>query len=83
MRTIPGLAVSAALLFAGVANAQAQTPTRSGDTWGWHHHPPTEAQVNQEENAAGVASTRSRPSSDAKVIDQIFQQLMRSERPAG
>ena len=82
MRSSCRLALIGALLLAVGASAEAQTPTREGDTWGSQRHPPTEAQVEPQEGASGGASAQSRGPSGAATVDQIYRELMELEHPA-
>jgi hypothetical protein len=70
--------VLAIALFTGpvAAFAQTQSPTRIGNIWNWHDHQPTEAQVQREEKAAGIAPTPSQKASDAATLNQIYRQLL-------
>jgi hypothetical protein len=71
------VALTLALITApAAALAQTQTPTREGNIWGWRDHQPTEAQVRQEENAAGIAPTESSRDSASTKVDQLYQQLL-------
>ena len=58
------------------AIAQAQTPTREGNIWGWRDHQPTEAEIQQSERAAGVEPTPAQKDSNAATVDQLYQQLL-------
>lgn len=72
---IPAMALTLALIAAPSA-AFAQTPTREGNIWGWRDHQPSEAQVQQDENAAGIAPTKSDRDSASTTVDEIYQQLL-------
>jgi hypothetical protein len=73
----PSMVLLAALLAAPIAAfAQAQTPTRVGNIWGWQDHQPTETQVQREEKAAGIAPTPSQESSELATLNQIYRQLL-------
>ena len=82
MRSSCGLALIGALLLAVGASAEAQMPTRDGDTWGGQRHSPTEAQVEPQEGASAGASARSQDPSGAGAVDQIYRVLMELEHPA-
>jgi hypothetical protein len=70
-----GLAI--ALLTAPVAAfAQPQTPVREGNIWNWQDHQPTEALVQRDEKAAGIAPTPSQEASDAATLNEINHQLL-------
>jgi hypothetical protein len=74
---IRAMALTFALVAApAAALAQTQTPTREGNIWGWRDHQPTEAQVRQDESAAGIAPTQSDQHSTATTVDQLYQQLL-------
>jgi hypothetical protein len=62
-------------LLAAPAAAFAQVPTREGNIWNWRDHQPTEAQVQQNEKAAGVAPTPSEDAAEAATLDRIYRQL--------
>lgn len=53
------------------------TPSRQANTWDWRHHQPTEAGVEQNEQAAGVASSPARQQSSAAAVDHLDRQLLR------
>jgi hypothetical protein len=69
---LTAMALAAALL-------TAQTPTRDANIWNGQDHQPTEAQVQQKEQAAGVAPTPSETASSAAAEDRIYQRLMSSK----
>jgi hypothetical protein len=86
MESIPfpvqAMALTFALLVAPVATfAQVPTPTREGNIWGWRDHQPTEAQIQQDEKAAGITPTPSQRDSTSATVDQLYQQLL--QRPPG
>jgi hypothetical protein len=66
----------ALLTVPAAAFAQTQTPARIDNIWNWHDHQPTEAQVQREEKAAGIAPTASQNASDAATLRQIYRQLL-------
>jgi hypothetical protein len=71
------MVLATALFTAPVAAfAQTQTPIRIGNIWNWHDHQPTEAQVQREEKAAGIAPTPSQKASDVATLHQIYRQLL-------
>jgi hypothetical protein len=59
-----------------VAFAQAGTPTREGNIWDWRDHQPTEAQVQMNERAAGIAPAPSQRASEAATVDHLYQELL-------
>jgi hypothetical protein len=72
-------AVALALLAAPAsAFGRDQIPTRNGNVWHWRDHQPTEAQVERQENAAGIASTQSQRESATTTVDQLYRQLLDS-----
>jgi len=74
-------AVAIALLVApATAFSREQIPTRNGNVWDWRAHQPTEAQVEQNENAAGLAPTQSQRESATGTVNQLYQQLMDGSR---
>lgn len=79
MKGILGLVSVGAFLLLCASGVQAQTSRRDGDTWDGQRHPPTAAQLKQEENAAAVAAPRSEAASEAAGVDQIYRQLMELE----
>jgi len=62
------------------AFAEAGVPAREANIWGWHDHQPTEAQVQQNERAAGIAPTPSEGDKDAATVDRLYEQLLRHSR---
>jgi hypothetical protein len=82
MRSSRDLVLIGVLLLADGTSATAQTQNHDGDTWGGRRHRATEAQIESQERAAGVASTPSRATSDAVALDRIYRQLIRQGRPA-
>ena len=60
---------------------QAGTPTREGNIWGWRDHQPAEAQVQENERAAGIAPTQSQRDSTAAAVDQLYQELLHRVPP--
>lgn len=71
------VALTFALITApAAALAQTQAPTREGNIWGWRDHQPTEAQVRQDENAAGIAPRESNRESASTAVDQLYQELL-------
>jgi hypothetical protein len=75
---VPSMVLAATLLAVPIAAAfaQAQTPTRIDNIWGWQDHQPTETQVQREERVAGVALTPSQESSEAATLNEIYRQLL-------
>jgi hypothetical protein len=65
---------------AGQPQPAAQTPAREGNTWDWRDHQPTEGQVQQNEQAAGIAPTQSQQDSAAATVDQLYRQLLNKPR---
>ena len=65
-----------ALLALPAAHTWAETATREGNIWGWRDHQPTEAVVQRNERAAGIAPTPSQSKSDAAKLDQLYQELL-------
>jgi hypothetical protein len=59
-----------------LAQAPGQVPAREGNTWDGTDHQPTEAQVQREEKAAGVAPTPSQKDSSAATVNQLDRQLL-------
>ncbi|HET6239888.1 MAG TPA: hypothetical protein VFE41_33765 [Acetobacteraceae bacterium] len=72
--TVTALAV-ALLAAPATAFGQEQVPTRDANVWDWRAHQPTEAQVVNKEEAAGVAPTPSQRDSAAATVDQLYRQL--------
>lgn len=73
---LPAMALVALLAPHVAARAQAQIPTHEGNTWGWRDHQPTAPEVQQEEKAAGIASTPSRTKSTTDTLDRLNQELL-------
>ena len=74
-------AVTIALLAApATAFSREQIPTRNGNVWDWRAHQPTQAQVEQNEDAAGVAPTQSQRESATATVNELYQQLMDGSR---
>jgi hypothetical protein len=74
---IPTAILALALLAApAAALAQTQVPAREGNIWDWRDHQPTEAQIQQNEKAAGVAPTPSQKDSTSATVDQLYRQLL-------
>ena len=61
---------------AGQPQSAAQIPAREGNTWDWRDHQPTQGQVQQNEQAAGIAPTQSQQDSAAATVDQLYKQLL-------
>jgi len=59
-----------------VPQPQAAVPAREGNIWGGRKHQPTEPQVQQDEQAAGVAPTPSQSHSAAAMEDRLNRQLL-------
>ncbi len=55
---------------------QATVPAREANIWGGRKHQPTEPQVQQDEQAAGVAQTPSKSKSAAATVDHLNRQLL-------
>ncbi len=74
---IRAVTLTVALIAAPVVTlAQSQAPTREGNIWGWRDHQPSEAQVLEDENAAGIAPAKSDKDATASTVDQIYQELL-------
>jgi hypothetical protein len=74
-------ALAVALLAAPATGfGESGVPARNANVWDWRAHQPTEAQVEQKENAAGVAPAPSQRDSASDTVDQIYRQLMDGKR---
>jgi hypothetical protein len=74
-------AVAITLLVAPAdAFSREQVPDRNANVWDWRAHQPTEAQVEQEENSAGVAPTQSQRESATATVEQLYRQLLDRSR---
>lgn len=90
MRHLPGRAVLVAipllctlLLSAGVALAReapapSETPARIDNIWGGLDHQPTEFQVQRAERASGVAPSPQEQRREARIVQQLDQELLKS-----
>jgi hypothetical protein len=73
----PAVALAFALLaLPAAAFAETQVPTREGNVWNWRDHQPTEAQVQRDERAAGIAPTQPQQDANAATVDQLYRALM-------
>jgi hypothetical protein len=61
--------------------AQSGVPAREGNVWAWHDHQPTEADVSQKEQEAGIAPAPSHRDSNAAAVDELYQQLIHEPAP--
>jgi hypothetical protein len=73
----------AVLLPAGAALAQEaraskEAPARIGNIWGGFDHQPTESQVQRAERARGIASSAQQQTLEAQIVQQLYQQLLKS-----
>jgi hypothetical protein len=73
----------AVLFFAGAALAQEahasqEVPARIGNIWGGFDHQPTESQVQSAERARGTAPSMQQQRLEAKIVQQLYQQLLKS-----
>jgi hypothetical protein len=71
------------LFLAGAALAQEarapqEAPARIGNIWGGFDHQPTESQVENAERARGTASSAQQESLEAQIVQQLYQQLLKS-----
>jgi hypothetical protein len=74
-------ALAIALLAAPATGfSREQVPTRNANVWDWRAHQPTEAQVEQKENAAGVTPTQSQRESATDTVNQLYRQLLGGSR---
>jgi len=65
------------------ASAPNEAPARIDNIWGGFAHQPTEAQVQSAEGASGVAPSAQEQSREARIVQQIYQQLLRSAGAGG
>ena len=61
------------------APAPNETPARIANIWGGFEHQPTEFRVQSAERASRVAPSSQEQSREAQIVQQLYQQLMRSE----
>jgi hypothetical protein len=74
---LPAVALTLALLGPIVpASGQSQPPTREGNIWGWRDHQPTEAEIQRDERAAGIAPPPSQTDSNSAEVDRIYRELL-------
>jgi hypothetical protein len=60
------------------ALAPNETPARIDNIWGGFDHQPTEIQVQSAERAAGVAPSAQEQSREARIVQQLDQELLGS-----
>jgi hypothetical protein len=62
---------------------QQQQPAREDNRWGGLSHQPTEAQVLQQEQAAGLARSPQQQKAANQDVEQMYQTLMKGTGPGG
>lgn len=55
-----------------------ETPARIDNIWGGFDHQPTESQVQSAERASGVAPSAQEQSREARIVQQLDQELLQS-----
>ena len=70
--------LSAGTALAQQASASKEAPARIGNIWGGFDHQPTESQVKSAERARGIASSAQQQTLEAQIVQQLYQQVLRS-----
>jgi hypothetical protein len=72
------LILPAGAALAREAPALNETPARIGNIWDGFDHQPTESQVQSAERASGVAPSAQEQSREARIVQQLNQELLGS-----
>lgn len=73
-----GIAMTA---WSGMALAQTQSTLREDNVWGGRAHQPTESEVQQKEQAAGLPPAQQTQRASNGDVESIYRNLMRGPAP--
>ena len=81
--TLLAAALTAPACISLAQTQQAQPPPREDNRWGGLSHQPTEAEVQQQENAAGLALPSQQQKAATQDVEQMYQNLMKDTASSG
>jgi hypothetical protein len=76
MLLVAPVLVSAQPVSAPPVSAQTQQPSREDNIWGGRAHQPTQADVNQQEKAAGIAPPQQSEQRATVEVESLYQSLI-------
>lgn len=81
--TLLAAALAAPACISLAQTQQPQPPPREDNQWGGLSHQPTESEVQQQENAAGLAPLSQQQKTTTQGVEQMYQNLMKGTAPSG
>ena len=78
----PGALVLAALLILGPSLTLAE-PARNANIWDWKDHEPVPSEVQEKEQAAGIAPPPQQQQADDRELESLYLSLIKAPRLGG